>query len=145
MNSGDEFPPPPSDFETTRSAVSPAAFGLRSMDKCAERHKWQRSAPCAREKPRGGMEIGLANLCNRKKIAKKPHAGRGLETIWEMSDETSEPFQERLPMKSSVFQKMASVMGLTAWCARLNLKRMAGVLLCMSFMSGKRPLISPIE
>lgn len=39
-------------------------------------------------------------------------------------------------MKSSVFRKMASVLGLTAWCARLNLNRMAAVLLCMSFMSG---------
>jgi hypothetical protein len=31
------------------------------------------------------LEKSLANLWSRKRITKKPHAGRGLETNWEMS------------------------------------------------------------
>lgn len=49
-----------------------------------ERRKSQRSALVVREKTENGMENGLANLWNRKRITKKARAGRGLETIWEI-------------------------------------------------------------
>jgi hypothetical protein len=42
--------------------------------------------PLCLRKTEGGPEKGLVNPWSRKKIMKKPHAGRGLETIWEMSD-----------------------------------------------------------
>jgi len=35
-------------------------------------------------KNEGGLEKVLANLWSRQKIAKKPHASRGQETIWEI-------------------------------------------------------------
>jgi hypothetical protein len=39
---------------------------------------------------------GLANLWSRQRITKKAHAGRGLETIWEMSNENISTFKHRL-------------------------------------------------
>gem|GEM_PF-1331736 len=41
--------------------------------------------PLCQRKTGDGLEKDLANLWSRKKITKKAHAGRGLETIWEMS------------------------------------------------------------
>ena len=42
--------------------------------------------PLCQRKIEGGLEKGLANRWNRKRIAKKAHADRGLETIWEIPD-----------------------------------------------------------
>jgi hypothetical protein len=47
--------------------------------KTSKHPRWQR-------KTEGESKKGLANRWNRKRITKKVHAGRGLETIWEMSD-----------------------------------------------------------
>ena len=41
--------------------------------------------PLCQRKTGDRLEKDLANLWSRKKITKKAHAGRGLETIWEMS------------------------------------------------------------
>lgn len=41
------------------------------------------TALCQR-KTEGESKNGLANLWNRKRITKKSHTGRGLETIWEI-------------------------------------------------------------
>jgi len=41
--------------------------------------------PLCQRKTGDGLEKDLANLWSGKKITKKAHAGRGLETIWEMS------------------------------------------------------------
>jgi hypothetical protein len=43
--------------------------------------------PLFQRKIAGGLENGLANLLNGRKIAKRPHVGRGQETQREMSDE----------------------------------------------------------
>jgi hypothetical protein len=44
------------------------------------------TAPC--QKINGtDWKKGLANRWNSKRITKKAHAGRGLETKWEMSDD----------------------------------------------------------
>src|SRR5208282_4850646 len=43
--------------------------------------------PLCQRKTGDGLEKDLANLWSRKKITKKAHAGRGLETIWEIPDE----------------------------------------------------------
>jgi hypothetical protein len=40
--------------------------------------------PLCQRKTEGGLETGLANLWNRKKITKKAHAGRGQEIKWEI-------------------------------------------------------------
>jgi hypothetical protein len=53
-------------METTEEVSS------RGVEKCAERHKWQRSAPFAREKPWVAWKKGLVILWSRKRIAKKP-------------------------------------------------------------------------
>jgi hypothetical protein len=45
--------------------------------------KWHRNSPVP-ENNRNGLEKVLANRRNRKIITKKAHAGRGLETIWEI-------------------------------------------------------------
>jgi hypothetical protein len=66
-------------METTEAVSSD------EMEKRAEKHKCQQSAPFARKKTEGGLEKGLANLWSRKRIMKKAHAGRGQETKWEMS------------------------------------------------------------
>jgi hypothetical protein len=45
-------------------------------------------APCAREKPGANSKTGLQTSGERRKsqkITQKVHAGRGLETKWEMS------------------------------------------------------------
>jgi hypothetical protein len=47
--------------------------------------KWRRNISRAGKKPRADWKKVLANLWSRQKITKKAHAGRGLETIWEMS------------------------------------------------------------
>ena len=39
----------------------------------------------AREKSRANQRKELANLWSRQRITKKAHAGRGQETMWEMS------------------------------------------------------------
>jgi hypothetical protein len=41
--------------------------------------------PCDGEKPRGGLENGLADLWRRRRITKKARAGRGQEIKWEIS------------------------------------------------------------
>jgi hypothetical protein len=66
-------------METTEEVSS------RGVEKHAERHKCQRSAPFAREKPRRYWKKGLANLWRRKKFTKKVHAGRGQEIKLELS------------------------------------------------------------
>jgi hypothetical protein len=55
-----------------------------SMRKMACESKKYRNTPCARDKPRGGLENGLANLWRSKRITKKAHAGRR-EIKWEIS------------------------------------------------------------
>src|ERR1700691_1213633 len=68
--------------ETTEEVSS------HGVEKRAERHKSERSAPFATEnRGRIGKKIEkrLANLWGRNKITKKAHAGRGHEIKWEMS------------------------------------------------------------
>jgi hypothetical protein len=66
-------------METTKECLQVA---WKSVWKNATGDK---SPPCAREKPMADCKIVLANPWSRKKITSKPHAGRGQETIWEMS------------------------------------------------------------
>ena len=47
--------------------------------------KKHRNTPGAREKSSADQRKELANLWSRQRIAKKAHAGRVQETIWEMS------------------------------------------------------------
>jgi hypothetical protein len=54
------------------------------MEKPVARRNWRQIAPFAREKPMVDLKTVLANPWSRKKITKKAHAGRGLETIWEI-------------------------------------------------------------
>jgi hypothetical protein len=68
-------------MKTTTSTKEVSSDG---MEKRAERRNWRQIVPCAREKPRSGLEKGLANLWSRQRITNKPYAGRGRETIWEI-------------------------------------------------------------
>jgi hypothetical protein len=54
------------------------------MEKPVARRNWRQIAPFAREKPMVDLKTVLANPWSRKKITKKAHAGRGLETKWEI-------------------------------------------------------------
>jgi len=58
-------------------------------EKRVERRNWRQIDPCAREKPMADWKKVLANLGSGKRITKKAYAGRGQETIWEMSDKGS--------------------------------------------------------
>ena len=67
----DLFRPAVKTPETTEEVSS------RGVEKRAERHKCQRNASFAREKPRADWKIRLANRWRGKKITKKAPAGRG--------------------------------------------------------------------
>jgi hypothetical protein len=52
------------------------------------------------------------------------------------TNETSEPFQERLPMKSSTVLNLTVAPSKDAWCVKAKLTRMVGTLFCLCFLSG---------
>jgi hypothetical protein len=70
-------------METTEEVSS------RGVEKCAERHKWQRNVPLpAKNRGRTGKK-DLQNCGGgriSRKITKKVHAGREPETKWEIPD-----------------------------------------------------------
>jgi hypothetical protein len=80
----------------TLLAESEEGYRFRQSLECRRCHlisiKSHRNIPCARERPRGGLENGLAKLWRRKKITKKAHAGRGQETKWEISGKTTKRY-----------------------------------------------------
>jgi hypothetical protein len=63
---------------TEEVSSHPGETSLTSRKKASKHSRCQR-------KIEGESKKGLANRWNRKRITKKAHAGRGLETIWEMS------------------------------------------------------------
>lgn len=68
-------------MKTTENTEEVSSDG---MEKREERRNWRQIAPCSSEKPMADLKKVLANLWSRKKIKKKPHAGRGQETKWEI-------------------------------------------------------------
>jgi hypothetical protein len=66
-------------METTEEvSLHPGENGLASQKKL-------RNSPVPKNNRNDWKKV-LANRWNRKRITKKAHAGRGQETIWEMSD-----------------------------------------------------------
>jgi hypothetical protein len=51
-------------------------------------NKSQRSAPFAGEKPMADWKMAFANLWSRQRITKKAYAGHGLESKWEIPNNT---------------------------------------------------------
>jgi hypothetical protein len=59
---------------------------LHSDGKACWRSQTAPAIPRNRKNRAWKLKNGLANLWSRKKIKKKAYAGRGPETIWEMSE-----------------------------------------------------------
>ena len=96
------FPLPPlSDF---RLRVAPVFTKLRRGKAARQGGFWYQGIGVEKgigtlpvpEKNRGRTGVALANLRNRKRITKKAHAGRGQETKWEMSIQSSFPITANL-------------------------------------------------
>jgi hypothetical protein len=89
--SGNTLEPDEVKSERTRMKTMETTEEMSSvgMEKRVERRNWRQIDPCAREKPMADWKKVLANLGSGKRITKKAYAGRGQETIWEMSDKGS--------------------------------------------------------